>query len=247
MAATAFAEEGEFETARQIMNEDWPRKTDRPSKYDHQTGCQKRTARGLNKSTEYKVGVQSTSTEFKVQSIEYKASQSTKFKRIQEGSWKRQTQEDDEGDRRCACCCLLLQKRESEAQSIAESRRVLLGLKAGQTTARPQVRLEHCQEGRCRALDPLHVSARDGKLRPLLLQFEAELKAEGLPYRIVHRTGCLKQQIIDYTNSEKEILFAVIESPATLDAGCNSKDKALSELWRKLKCPLVVVMDGARA
>jgi hypothetical protein len=36
MVAAAFAEEGEFETARQIMNEDRPRKTDRPSAYDYQ-------------------------------------------------------------------------------------------------------------------------------------------------------------------------------------------------------------------
>jgi len=33
MAAIAFAEEGEFDTARQIMHEDKPRKTDRPSAY----------------------------------------------------------------------------------------------------------------------------------------------------------------------------------------------------------------------
>jgi hypothetical protein len=34
MAAAAFAEEGEFETARQIMKEeDRPRKTDRPAEY----------------------------------------------------------------------------------------------------------------------------------------------------------------------------------------------------------------------
>ncbi len=33
MAAVAFAEEGEFDTARQMMNEDRPRKTDRPSAY----------------------------------------------------------------------------------------------------------------------------------------------------------------------------------------------------------------------
>jgi hypothetical protein len=33
MAATAFAEAGEFDTARQIMKEDEPRKTDRPSSY----------------------------------------------------------------------------------------------------------------------------------------------------------------------------------------------------------------------
>jgi hypothetical protein len=36
MAAAAFAEAGEFETARQIMKEDQPRKNDRPSVHDFQ-------------------------------------------------------------------------------------------------------------------------------------------------------------------------------------------------------------------
>ena len=36
MVAASFAEEGEFETARQIMNEDQPRKTDRPSVRNYQ-------------------------------------------------------------------------------------------------------------------------------------------------------------------------------------------------------------------
>ncbi len=35
MAAAAFAEEGEFETALQILREDQPRKTDRPSVHDY--------------------------------------------------------------------------------------------------------------------------------------------------------------------------------------------------------------------
>ncbi len=35
MVAASFAEEGEFEIARQIMNEDRPRKTNRPSSYDY--------------------------------------------------------------------------------------------------------------------------------------------------------------------------------------------------------------------
>ncbi len=34
MAAVAFAEEGEFETARMMMNEIRPRKTNRPQAYD---------------------------------------------------------------------------------------------------------------------------------------------------------------------------------------------------------------------
>ena len=35
LAAASFAEEGEFETARKIMMEETPRKTDRPSSYKH--------------------------------------------------------------------------------------------------------------------------------------------------------------------------------------------------------------------
>jgi hypothetical protein len=35
MVAATFAEAGEFETARQIMSEDRPRKTDRPSVHDY--------------------------------------------------------------------------------------------------------------------------------------------------------------------------------------------------------------------
>ena len=82
---------------------------------------------------------------------------------------------------------------------------------------------------------------------PELARFQSELEAEGVTYRLIQRTGCLKQQIIDYTNRDKEILFAVIESPNSLDVDCNKRDKTLSELWQQLKCPLVVVMDGARA
>jgi len=36
MVAASFAEEGEFEIAREIMNEDRPRKTNRPSPRDYQ-------------------------------------------------------------------------------------------------------------------------------------------------------------------------------------------------------------------
>lgn len=37
MMAVAFAEAGEFDTARQLLNEDKPRKTDRPKKYTRPT------------------------------------------------------------------------------------------------------------------------------------------------------------------------------------------------------------------
>jgi hypothetical protein len=143
---------------------------------------------------------------------------------------------------------------EGEAEAartmLKEDRRVLLALKQGQIDAKTLKYALNTAKRIGAHLDILSVSATgrgESKPDPLLERFVTELRAEGIQYRLIPRTGCLKQQIIDYTNSEKEILFAVIESPHSLDADCNKKDKALSELWRKLKCPLVVVMDGARA
>jgi hypothetical protein len=133
---------------------------------------------------------------------------------------------------------------------MKEGRRVLLALKDGRIDARTLKYALNTSKRIGADLDILHVAAPGNNaltIDPLLANFEQELKAEGIVYRMITRTGCLKQQIIDYTNSEKEILFAVIESPKSLDADCNKQDKTLSELWQKLKCPLVVVMDGARA
>jgi hypothetical protein len=133
---------------------------------------------------------------------------------------------------------------------LKEDRRVLLALKEGQIDAKTLKYALNTAKRIGAHLDILYVSSsgrKEGGSDALLERFESELKADGIQYRLIPRTGCLKQQIIDYTNSEQEILFAVIESPNSLDADCNKRDKTLAELWRQLKCPLVVVMDGARA
>lgn len=134
---------------------------------------------------------------------------------------------------------------------MRESRRVLLALKAGQIDPKTLKYAVNTAKRVNANLDILYVtSSRTGRQRtkdPLVDSLMSELTEAGIPYRIIPRSGCLKQQIIDYTNSEKEILFAVIESPASLDNDCAKRDKELSELWRQLKCPLVVVMDGAEA
>jgi hypothetical protein len=133
---------------------------------------------------------------------------------------------------------------------MKEGRKVLLALKEGRIDAKTLKYALNTAQRIDAALDILYVTALGGSAHPvdpLLVHFESELNMEGILYRIIPRAGCLKQQIIDYTNSEKDILFAVIESPHSLDADCNKRDKTLSELWQKLKCPLVVVMDGARA
>jgi K+-sensing histidine kinase KdpD len=132
---------------------------------------------------------------------------------------------------------------------MKESRRVLLALKADQIDQKTLKYALNTAKRINAHLDILHVvSSRGGqKGAPALESFLSELASEGIAYRLITRSGCLKKQIIDYTDSEKEILFAVIESPSSLDADCDRRDKELSELWRELKCPLVVVMDGARA
>ncbi len=132
---------------------------------------------------------------------------------------------------------------------MKESRRVLLALKAGQIDPKTLRYAVNTAKRVDAHLDILYVApSRQRKAGdPLVDSLIAELAEAGISYRIIHRQGCLKQQIIDYTNSEREILFAVIESPASLDEDCAKREKELSELWRQLKCPLVVVMDGAGA
>jgi len=133
---------------------------------------------------------------------------------------------------------------------LKQGRGVLLALKQGRVDARTLRYALNTAKRIGAHLDILYVSSdeqEDTAPEPMLASFETELAKEGIRSRMVRRTGCLKQQIIDYTNKEKEILFAVIESPGTLDEGCNKKDKTLSDLWQKLKCPLVVVMDQAKA
>jgi hypothetical protein len=133
---------------------------------------------------------------------------------------------------------------------MTDGRRVLLGLKAGRIDSKTLKYALNTAKRISARLDILYVSATNSsvaEIDPQLRNFEAELLSEGVRYRLITRTGCLKKQIIDYTNSEKEILFAVIESPASLDTDCNRGDTALSDLWQKLKCPLVVVMDGTGA
>ena len=133
---------------------------------------------------------------------------------------------------------------------MKEGRRVLLALKEDRIDDRTLMYALNTSKRIGADLDILHVTAQGANaptINPLISHFVSELEAEGIGYRMIPRTGCLKQQIIDYTTSEKEILFAVIESPKSLDADCNKRDKTLSELWQQLKCPLVVVMDQARA
>jgi hypothetical protein len=134
------------------------------------------------------------------------------------------------------------------ARSILnEGRRVLLAVKQGRVDMKTLKYAVNTSKRVGANLDILLVAATGPVVAddPLIMTLQSELASEGVSFRLIRRTGCLKQAVIDYTNQEKEILFAVVESPQSIDEDCNKKDTRLSELWQKLQCPLVVVMDGA--
>ncbi|MDA8098280.1 MAG: universal stress protein [Nitrospiraceae bacterium] len=138
---------------------------------------------------------------------------------------------------------------ESAASLFKRERRVLLALKEGHTDVKT---LRYALNATLRIsaqLDVLFVCAPDGEgqTSPLLQAFAEELKAAGVEHRIFERSGCLKQEIIDFTNKERDVLFVVVESPGSLDADCRKKEGLLTELWKNLRCPLVVVSDAAGA
>ncbi|MEW5768305.1 MAG: hypothetical protein AB1797_11925 [bacterium] len=79
----------------------------------------------------------------------------------------------------------------------------------------------------------------------MLNQFQTELKKEGIGCRLIQGSGCIKEEILNHTNRERDILFVVVESSDGLNINCKEADKIIAESWKDLKCPLVVVSDSA--
>ena len=132
---------------------------------------------------------------------------------------------------------------ESAKEFMREERRVLLAVRSGQLDRKTiRYALNTCKRIGA-GLDILYITPSE-VTDPVLEEGFSELEREGINYRIVRKNGCLKQEIIDYTTSKNEILFAVTESSENLDVDCKEHGKRLSEAWRNLKCPLVVVTEG---
>lgn len=133
---------------------------------------------------------------------------------------------------------------ETAREILKENRRVLLALRSRHIDQKTlKYTINTCKRIGAN-LDILYVSlpAADDSI---LKQFLKELEGEGIQYVLVKKeSSCLRQEIIDYTNERKEIVFVVIESSDSLDDDHKIKGKGLSELWRNLNCPLVVVMEN---
>ncbi|BCB95697.1 hypothetical protein JZK55_06190 [Dissulfurispira thermophila] len=128
-------------------------------------------------------------------------------------------------------------------EMLKEQRRVLLAVKKKQMDKRTfRYAINACKRIGAH-LDILYISP-DEDMDPVLKECLLEIDNEGINYRLMRKSGCIKQEIIEYTNSKKEVIFAITESLKNLDVDCKAKGKRLSDAWQNLKCPLVVVEDG---
>ncbi|QWR76641.1 universal stress protein [Candidatus Magnetomonas plexicatena] len=70
--------------------------------------------------------------------------------------------------------------------------------------------------------------------------FMLKLMEEGVFYRLLAKSGHLKHEIISYTESNREILYVIMNSSDNSEV--SPKEKTfLSGLLRNLNCPLVVI------
>jgi len=67
------------------------------------------------------------------------------------------------------------------------------------------------------------------------------LEGSGFQYGLAMKTGCLKQAILDHTDKKREIQFVVIGSEPDLDNECKATGRSVTDVMKRLKCPLVVV------
>ncbi|MBI5631857.1 MAG: hypothetical protein HZA15_00015 [Nitrospirae bacterium] len=75
-------------------------------------------------------------------------------------------------------------------------------------------------------------------------EFMARASREGIACSVSKTDGCMKQAILDFTKKNKSIMFVVVGTTPELDIECKSGEKSLSDAWKRLRCPLVLVSKG---
>ncbi|MBI4687532.1 MAG: universal stress protein [Nitrospirae bacterium] len=90
-------------------------------------------------------------------------------------------------------------------------------------------------------LEILHIQG-DGSA--LIAEFQDVLKKDAIAYEIAEGRGCIKEAVIKHTEERKDIQFVVIDSSEGIDTECRESRRSLSERWKALRCPLVVVSEA---
>jgi sugar-specific transcriptional regulator TrmB len=133
---------------------------------------------------------------------------------------------------------------EAAREILKEQRKILLAL-SGEKSDFNAFRYAHNICKRIGAgLEILYSKHQD---TDFLKEFQHELEKEGIEYNFIPTEGCIKEEILNYTDKRGDILFVVIESSEGFNINCKKSTKVVSESWKHLKCPLVVVSDLATA
>ncbi|MGB9714963.1 MAG: hypothetical protein ACPL1G_00905 [Thermodesulfovibrionales bacterium] len=127
---------------------------------------------------------------------------------------------------------------ETAREIIKGERRVLLAMREGEVERKALTYALNTCKRIGADMDILYISTIDASENPILKEFFSELQREGINYRLFMKTGRLREEIKHYTDSESNIKFVVVESPA---AERWNREEGLSKILEKIKCPLVVV------
>jgi|Deesub1362A_J573_1020465.scaffolds.fasta_scaffold00670_16 K+-sensing histidine kinase KdpD len=76
-----------------------------------------------------------------------------------------------------------------------------------------------------------------------LEHYRKQLEKEGIEHNLVKGKGCIREEILRYTDNDREIQFVVVESPESQGINCKEGELPIAESYRRLKCPLVVVSE----
>jgi hypothetical protein len=127
---------------------------------------------------------------------------------------------------------------ETARQTLKEQRKILLAL-TGEKSDKNAFRYAVNVCKRIGAeLEIIYVSKIDNGL---LKQFRSELRNEGIEYCFIQKNGSLQEVIKNHTDMKRDILFVVVEVSEELNIKSGESVKILSDAWKNLKCPLVVV------
>ena len=127
---------------------------------------------------------------------------------------------------------------ETARKVVKEGKRVLLALREGEVERKVLTYALNTCKRIGADMDVLYLSSGNSNENPMLKQFFSELEREGISYRLIRGSGRLREEIRNYTDSEISVRFVVVESLA-VDRW--SREEELSEILKKMKCPLVVV------
>jgi len=133
---------------------------------------------------------------------------------------------------------------ETARETLHEGRKILLALKGAESDRNAfRYALNMCNRMDAK-LEILHITPIPSDL---LREFKSELRKENIEYLFIKKNGSLEEEIRNYSGMKENVLFVVVEVSEGVDIHSKRSEKIISNAWKNLKCPLVVVSQGNTA